>query len=65
MALPGDQAVPVETALSLYASLPAVAPGLPADLSIWPEDPAAVPVERIPELTPAATVFGGEIVYRR
>jgi predicted amidohydrolase YtcJ len=61
--LPGDEAIPVETALSLYSSLPAVAPGLPADLSIWPEDPAAVPLERIPELTPAATVFAGEIVH--
>ncbi len=62
--LPGEEGVPVETALALYASLPAVAPGLPADLSVWSEDPAGVPTERIPELVPAATVFAGEIVHR-
>ncbi len=64
LVLPGNEAIPVETALSLYASLPAVAPGLPADLSVWAEDPAAVPVSRIPELAPIATVFAGEIVHR-
>lgn len=64
MVLPGDEAIPVETALSLYASLPAVSPGLPADLSVWTEEPAAVPLDRIPELTPTATVFAGEIVHR-
>jgi predicted amidohydrolase YtcJ len=62
--LPGDETVPVETALSLYASLPATTAGLPADLSVWPEDPAEVPVERLPDLSPAATVFAGQIVYR-
>ncbi len=64
MVLPGDEAVPVATALALYASLPAVTAGLPADLSVWPEDPAVVPLERIPDLAPAATVFAGEIVHR-
>jgi predicted amidohydrolase YtcJ len=64
MVLPGDEAVPVKTALSLYAALPALAPGVPADLSVWPLDPAGVPLERIPDLSPAATVFSGEIVHR-
>jgi predicted amidohydrolase YtcJ len=62
--LPGEEAVPVETALSLYIEGPGLSPGAPADLTIWPADPARTEPEGLLELRPIATLFGGDLVYQ-
>jgi len=62
--LPGLETIPVEKALSLYFSYPRIEPGRPADLVVFPEDPAKLPVADLPDLRPSLTLFGGKIVHR-
>jgi predicted amidohydrolase YtcJ len=62
--LPGDETIPIETALGLYLPHPEIAPGRPADLVAYPRDPHDTPLEDLPYLAPALTVFAGEVVYR-
>ena len=59
--LPGDEAVPMETALRLYFAFPDLAPGRPADLVAYDRDPAAIPPEDLLDLRPVLTVFGGKV----
>ncbi len=61
--LPGDEAIPAGTALSLYFSFPALAPGAPADLVAYARDPGDVPIEDLPALRPVLTAFAGEVVW--
>lgn len=62
--LPGTETIPVDRALSLYYSAPKLVPGLPADLVVYPEEPARLPVTDLPDLRPSLVLFGGEIVHR-
>lgn len=39
-------------------------PGAPADLALYPADPFTCPAERLLDLTPAATVLGGQLTYQ-
>ena len=39
-------------------------PGAPADLAIYPADPFTCPPEQLLDLTPAATVLGGQLTYQ-
>lgn len=42
-----------------------IAPGALADLVVWDHDLHRLPADRLAEVAPAATVIGGEVVYRR
>jgi len=43
----------------------ALVPGAPADLVAYPADPFTCPAEQLLELSPAATIVDGELMYRR
>jgi len=69
-----DEALSVEQALraytwgSAYASgeehlKGAISPGLLADFAVLDRDPAEVPVQELREISVAATVVGGQVVY--
>jgi predicted amidohydrolase YtcJ len=68
-----EQAISREEALRLYTvagarflgrpATAALVPGAPADLVAYPEDPFTCAAERLLDLTPAATVMGGELTY--
>lgn len=69
-----DQAVDRRTAFGLYTVAGAglfsrggrtgtLAPGQPADLVAFDEDPMSCPVDRLPELAPALTLVGGDAVF--
>jgi predicted amidohydrolase YtcJ len=41
-----------------------LAPGAPADLAVYPADPATCPPQQLLDLSPAATVLGGQLTYQ-
>ena len=49
---------------SLYYAFPELAPGLPADLVVYPEEPEDLPVTDLPDLRPSLVLFGGKIVHQ-
>ena len=68
------QRIPLDAALQAYTAgaaalaglagrLGTLEPGAEADLVVWDRDLHAAPASELPDVRPAATVLGGEIVY--